>query len=128
MPKETIQPEGLPTPPTYSHVVRAGGTIHIAGQVAQDARGNLVGRGDIEAQAVQVFENLKQCLASVGASFDDVVKITVFVTDARFREKVGEVRERYLKPPFPASTFLVVAGLGRPEFLLEIEATAYVGE
>lgn len=127
MPKQTIKPQGLPNPPTYSHVVKAGNTVYIAGQIAQDAQGRLIGAGDIEAQAVRVFKNLKLALASVSATFDDVVKITVFVTDARFREKVGEVRARYLKEPFPASTFLVVSALARPELLLEIEATAYVG-
>ncbi|MBI4640759.1 MAG: RidA family protein [Candidatus Tectomicrobia bacterium] len=127
MPKQVIQPQGLPKPPTYSHVVKAGNTVYFAGQVAQDAQGNLVGVGDVEAQAVRVFENLKLALASVNATFGDLVKITVFVTDPRFREKVGEVRARYLKEPFPASTFLVVSGLARPELLLEIEATAYIG-
>ena len=127
MPKQVIQPQGLPKPPTYSHVVKAGNTVYIAGQVAQDAQGQLVGIGDVEAQAVRVFENLKLALASVNATFDDVVKITVFVTDARLRDKIGEVRARYLKEPFPASTFLVVSGLARPELLLEIEATAHVG-
>ena len=126
MPKQVIQPQGLPKPPTYSHAVKTGNTVYIAGQIAQDAQGRLVGVGDIEAQAVRVFENLKLALASVNATFDDVAKITVFVTDPRFREKVGEVRARYLKEPFPASTFLVVSGLARPELLLEIEATAYV--
>jgi len=126
MPKQVIQPKGLPKPPTYSHVVKAGNTVYIAGQIAQDAQGQLVGVGDIEAQAARVFENLKLALASVNATFDDVLKITVFVTDARYREKVGEVRARYLKEPLPASTFLVVSGLARPELLLEVEATAYV--
>ena len=126
MPKQVIQPQGLPKPTAYSHAVKTGNTVYIAGQIAQDAQGRLVGVGDIEAQAVRVFENLKLALASVNATFDDVAKITVFVTDPRFREKVGEVRARYLKEPFPASTFLVVSGLARPELLLEIEATAYV--
>ena len=107
MPKQTVKPQGLPNPPSYSHVVKAGNTVYIAGQIAQDAQGQLVGAGDIEVQAVRVFDNLKLALASVNATFDDVVKITVFVTDARFREKVGEVRARYLKEPFPASTSAV---------------------
>ena len=127
MSKQVIQPQGLPKPPTYSHVVKAGNTVYIAGQVSQDAQGNLVGVGDIEAQAVRIFENLKLALASVNATFDDLVRITVYVTDPRFREKVGEVRAKYLKEPFPASTFLVVSGLARSELLLEIEATAYIG-
>ncbi|MBI3733576.1 MAG: RidA family protein [Chloroflexi bacterium] len=127
MPKQVVQPAGLAQTRLYSHVVKGGDTLYLAGQVAQDEQGRLVGAGDIEAQAAQVFENMKLALASAQASFDDVVKITVFVTDARFREKVSEVRARYFREPFPASTFLVVAALARPEFLVEIEATAYVG-
>jgi enamine deaminase RidA (YjgF/YER057c/UK114 family) len=128
MPKQSIHPAGLQKPPTYSHVVKAGDTVHISGQVALDEQGNLVGRGDIEAQAVRVFENLKLALASVNATFDDVVKLTMFITDARYRDTLRTVRAHYLKDPYPASTLLVVAGLAMPELLLEIEATAYLGE
>jgi reactive intermediate/imine deaminase len=125
--KEIIQPKGLPTPTTYSHVVKSGNTLYLAGQVAQDESGNVVGRGDITAQAEQVFQNIQKCLAAAGATFADVVKIQVFVTDHRFREAVGQVRQKYITAPYPASTFLVVSGLAAPEFLLEIEAVAVVG-
>lgn len=123
---ERIQPEGLPTPPTYSHVVRAGSTIYVAGQVAQNERGEVVGRGDIIAQTTQVFENLKKALISADADFSNLVKITVFVTDARFREPMAEVRSRYLKDSLPASTLVVVAGLASPDYLIEIEGIAVV--
>ena len=126
MPAQSIQPEGLPTPPTYSHVMKAGSTVYIAGQVSQDENGNVVGAGDFNAQAVQVFENLKKALASVGADFGNLVKITVYITDPRFREALGTVRGGYLKPPLPTSTLIVVAGLALPEYLIEIEGIAYV--
>ena len=124
---ERIQPDGLSRPPTYSHVVKAGNTIYIAGQVAQDEQGQIVGRGDITAQAVQIFENLKKALAAAGADFENLVKITVYVTDPRYREALAEVRNRYLGSALPASTLVVVAGLAQPDYLLEIEAVAVVG-
>ena len=124
---ERIQPQGLAKPGTYSHVIRAGNTVYIAGQTATDAQGNVVGRGDITAQSVQVFENLKAALASVGGTFADVASITVYITDARYRDPMREVRTRYLGDKLPTSTLLVVAGLADPEYLLEISATAVVG-
>ena len=124
---ERIQPDGLATPPTYSHVVKAGNTIYIAGQVAQDERGQIVGAGDFVAQATQVFENLGKALAAAGAGFEHLVKTTVYVTDPRYRELLRDVRSRYLgSDALPASTLVVVAGLALPEYLLEIEAVAVV--
>ena len=127
MPKERIQPPGLPRPPTYNHVVKTGNTIYLAGQVPQDESGQVVGRGDITAQATQVFENVGKALAAGGATFADLVKITVYITDSRYREPVGEVRRRYIQSDFPASTLVVVAGLALPEYLLEIEGIAVIG-
>jgi enamine deaminase RidA (YjgF/YER057c/UK114 family) len=124
MPIERIQPDGLAKPPTYSHVVKAGNTVYVAGQTSQNERGELVGRGDITAQAEQVYQNIQKALASVGADFSNVVKATVFITDARFREPVSEVRARYLAGNLPASTLLVVAGLASPDMLLEVEVIA----
>ena len=124
MPLQRIQPPGLAKPPTYTHVIRAGNTLYIAGQTASDEQGNVVGRGDINAQAIQVFENLKKALAAGGADFPQIVKLTVFLTDARYREAVSEVRRRYLGENLPTSTLVVVAGLANPDYLLEIEAIA----
>jgi enamine deaminase RidA (YjgF/YER057c/UK114 family) len=126
MPKERIQPPGLHRPPNYSHVIKAGNTVYLAGQVSVDGQGQVVGRGDITAQATQVFENIGKALAAGGATFADLVKITVFITDARFREPVAEVRRKYLGTELPASTLLVVAGLAQPDYLLEIEGIAVV--
>ena len=127
MPKERIQPPGLSRPPTYTHVVKAGDTVYIAGQTPVDEQGQVVGRGDITAQTTQVFENIKKALAAAGADFSDLVKITVYVTDPRFREALSEVRRRYLTDELPASTLVVVAGLANPDYLLEIEAIAVIG-
>jgi enamine deaminase RidA (YjgF/YER057c/UK114 family) len=124
MPLERIQPAGLSKPATYTHVIKAGNTVYIAGQTASDAEGNVVGRGDITAQATQVFENLKAALASVGATFANLAAITVYVTDPRFREPLSAVRQKYLGDTLPTSTLVVVAGLANPDYLLEISAIA----
>ena len=109
----------------YSHAARAAGTLlFVAGQIAQDPDGNLVGRGDIEAQAVQVFENLQAVLKAGGASLNDVVKLTTYTTNVAHRAKIAEVRARYFTSYFPPNTFLVVASLATPDYLLEIEAIA----
>ena len=114
--------------PAYSSAVVAGNTIYLAGAVSgRDAAGKVVGRGDIEAQAVAVFESLKETLASSGATFADLVKITVFATKLEYRAKIGEVRGRYIAQPPPASTFVVVASLADPDFLVEIEGIAVIG-
>lgn len=109
----------------YSHAVRAGNTLYIAGQVALDADGNLVGEGDIEAQVAQVWQNLKAVLGHAGGTVEDIVKITVFVTDIASRPAIGAARDAvFPNGRYPASTFLVVQSLARPELLVEIEAIA----
>ena len=124
MRKEEVVVRGVHKTTGYSHAAKSAGLVFIAGQVAQDADGVLVGRGDIEAQAVQVFENLKAVLASAGATLDDVVKMTTYTTSLAYRPKIAEVRARYFKTSFPPNTFVVVASLATPEYLLEIEAVA----
>jgi enamine deaminase RidA (YjgF/YER057c/UK114 family) len=120
-----FHPAGLAGSSGYSHVVRAGDFVVVSGQVARDADGQVVGRGDAGAQARLIFENLDKALTAAGASLDDVVKLTIFVTDISARAAVSRVRDERLADPKPASTFLVVAGLTDPDFLLEIEALAY---
>jgi 2-iminobutanoate/2-iminopropanoate deaminase len=124
MRREDVVVRGVHKTTGYSHAAKTGGLVFVAGQVAQDAEGALVGRGDIEAQAVQVFENLKAVLASAGAAFDDVVKLTTYTTSLAYRPKIAEVRARYFKGYFPPNTFVVVSSLATPEYLLEIEAVA----
>ncbi len=122
-----INPAGIAKPTGYTHVVETqpGRTVYISGQVAFDQAGNLVGEGDLQAQAVQVFENLKVALAAVGADFSHVVKVTYFLLDISQIALVREVRNRYFNPERPpASTAVEVRGLVRKELLLEIEAVA----
>lgn len=124
MKREDVVVRGIHKTTGYSHAARAGGFVFVAGQVAQDAEGNLVGRGDIEAQAVQVFENLKAVLAAAHTTLDQVVKLTTYTTNVAYRQKIAEIRARYFTNYFPPNTFLVVSSLATPDYLLEIEAVA----
>jgi enamine deaminase RidA (YjgF/YER057c/UK114 family) len=127
VPLERIQPEGLAQLPLFTNVVKAGNTVYIAGQVALDANAEIVGRDDISAQTKQVFENLRAALASVDADFTNLARITVYATDASYRPTIAAVRREYLGSPDPvASTFVAVAGLALPQFLVEIDAVAVV--
>lgn len=124
-----INPPEISKPTGYSHVVEVTGgkLVFIAGQVAFDKDGNLVGAGDLKAQTVQVFENLKAALASVGADFTNVVKINYYVRDATERLTVREVRASYLPTDNPpASTFVEVSSLVLPELMIEVEAVAAI--
>jgi reactive intermediate/imine deaminase len=126
-----INPPGLAAPTGYSHVVVASGgkTIYISGQVAFDADRNLVGKGDLRAQAHQVFSNLKTALAAAGADFSHVVKMTTFVKDISQMAIVREVRDQYLNGPKPpASSAVEVSRLVNEDWLIEIEAVAVVLE
>jgi enamine deaminase RidA (YjgF/YER057c/UK114 family) len=120
-----INPPGLTKPNGYTHVVVAsdGRTAYIAGQVAIDSAGRVVGAGDFKAQADKVFANLRLALASVEASFGDVLKTTTYITNLENLPALREARGRYFNPVrSPANTLVPVATLARPELLLEIEA------
>ena len=119
-------PEGVAPGRGYTHVVTGTGRlVAISGQVAFDEHGEVVGVGDPVAQARQVFENLRRCLAAAGATFDDVIKLTYFVTDVAHMPAIRTVRDEFLGTgPLPASTAVQVAALVFPDLLLEIEALA----
>ncbi|MFG2232024.1 RidA family protein [Streptomyces sp. NPDC048723] len=121
-------PEGVAPSPHYSHVVRGTGHfVAVSGQCALDERGEVVGAGDPAAQARQVFENLRRCLAAAGATFDDVVKLTYFVTDVAYLPAVREARDAVIPADrLPASSAVQVSALFRPELLVEIEAFAVI--
>lgn len=131
MKKEFLTPSTLGTPVGYSHVVtvQGGKLIILSGQVAINARNEIVGRDDLAAQTKQVFENIALALKSVKATFADVVKLTYYIVNYRFeyRQTILDIRDQYvsLEDP-PASTLLGVQALALPEFLIEIEATAFV--
>jgi enamine deaminase RidA (YjgF/YER057c/UK114 family) len=121
-------PDGVAPGNGYSHVVLGEGRfIAVSGQVALDEDGKLVGEGDAAAQAAQVFENLRRCLAAAGATFADVVKLTFYVTDIAILSEVRVARDAHIdteRPP--ASMAFQVAALFRPDLLLEVEAFAVI--
>lgn len=122
-----INPEGVWASPSYVHIVetRASRMLYLSGQVALDAEGNLVGEGDMAAQAEQVFRNIGALLEAAGATFADVVRLNLYVADVTQMQAVRDVRDRYFPDPArrPASSAFG-ATLLRPEWLLEVEVTA----
>jgi enamine deaminase RidA (YjgF/YER057c/UK114 family) len=128
---ELINPDDLPTPPTYTHVVIATGTrlVFVAGQEPEDEHGNLVGPGDLAVQARQVFGNVGRALAAAGARPEQVTKITIFVVGYR-REQLPAIeagRRALFGDHKPADTLVGVERLSRPEYLIEVEAVAVTG-
>jgi enamine deaminase RidA (YjgF/YER057c/UK114 family) len=128
--QQVIQPKGLRDPRagySYSQGILVTGpekTLFIAGQTAVDAGGNIVGKGDIEAQAAQVFENILLLLKEVGGSIENIVKTTTYITDEKYLAGLAKVRKRYYTATAPTSTLVVVKGLAHPDYLVEIEAVA----
>ena len=100
--------------------------LWISGQVAIDKDGKLVGQNDLRVQAVQVLENIKAILRANGAGMEDIVKVTVYVTDIRAFNDIADIRENYFPSDGPASVICEVNALAWPEFLIEIESVAVV--
>jgi len=127
---ELINPDDLPTPTTYTHVVIASGSkmVFIAGQEPEDRQGNLVGPGDLAVQARQVFDNLGRALAAAGARTDQVAKITIFVVHHRpeYLPMIERAREALFGHHKPADTIVGVETLARPEYLIEVDAIAVI--
>jgi enamine deaminase RidA (YjgF/YER057c/UK114 family) len=125
---QLINPEGLPTPATYTHVIIATGTtmVFIAGQEPEDAHGNLVGPGDLATQARQVFANLGRSLAAAGARPGQVAKITIYVVHHRPEHLpvIEQARAELFGDHKPADTVVGVETLARPEYLIEVDAIA----
>src|SRR6267143_1337853 len=120
-----IAPPGMKDQrPRYTLGWRVGNTIYVAGKLPYDKDGNLVGKGDIKAQTRRIFEQIKMIVETGGGKMDDVVKVTVFVTDVRYREPYGEVRSVFFGPNPPASTLVQISNLAIPEALIEIEAVS----
>jgi 2-iminobutanoate/2-iminopropanoate deaminase len=127
MSKKALQPRNLPKPTNYSLGIEATGNkmIFIAGLVPVDENGKTVALGDIKGQTRQVFANIEKVLTEAGATRNDIVKITVYLTDLKNFTGMAEVRTEFFKAPYPASA-AVQAQLVNPEWLVEIEAVAVV--
>jgi 2-iminobutanoate/2-iminopropanoate deaminase len=132
--REKIQPAGVHVviragQPAYTHVVTVSGTgkmVFVAGQLARDGQGSLVGKGDMRAQIEQVGENLKTCLEAAGATLADIVKTNTFVTNYEEYSKHGDIRLRYFGPATPTSTTVEISRLADPDAMIEIEAIAVI--
>ena len=108
-------------------VVRAGNLVFVRGQIGQDLETNeSIGIGDAAAQSEQAMENVKMLLEEAGSKLDHICRIQVYITDPRYRDDVYRVIGRWLKGVYPVSTGLVVQALARPEWVMEIEATAVI--
>ncbi|NOJ91387.1 RidA family protein [Corallococcus sp. CA049B] len=134
MPVTLLNPDGIMKPDVYRQVAIATGTrqVHIAGQVAYDAEGQLVARGDLAGQVAQAYRNVAIALAAAGATFDDVVRLTFYVVDWKrermpdFLAGIEQVARELKISPAPAS-LIGVSVLFEPGVLVELEATAVVG-
>ena len=128
MPSQIVNPPGVSKPQGYSHAIKKRGTpVFLAGQVALDAEGKVVGAGDVAAQVEQVFRNVRTVVEGCGGTMDDIVKITVYVTDAAHRPAVAAARQRHFADGrYPASTYLVVSALAIPDLLVEVDAIAMI--
>ena len=122
-----LNPASMPPANGYTQVVEVTGSkmLYISGQVAIDPAGHVVGAGDLRAQTQQIFENIQAGLAAVGATFDHVVKLQLYLLDTTQIQIVRDVRDRFINTQFPpASTAVEVRRLVRDEFLIEIDAIA----
>ena len=119
--KVAINPSFLFNAPAqgFSQAIRTGDTVYCSGQVSM--------ADGLEAQAREAFTNVRSLLAYSGATLADVVKLTIYTTDADCWRKTIDLRNEFLKPPYPATTMVVVRGLALPQFQIEVDATAVIG-
>lgn len=126
MSQEIIAPANVHPARGYSHAIKTGNTIYVAGQVGVGEDNHVVA-GGFAAQAGQAMENLRRVLAAAGATLRDVVKLNVFVKTMDETAGYREARKTYFGDHFPATTIVQVVSLALPELLIEIEAIAVVG-
>lgn len=125
---QQVRTESDPFEPfALSQAIAVGEWLFVSGQAALDAQGHVVGAGDFLRQAECAFSNLGQVLQAGGASLDDVVKVTLFLTDMRHFPEVVELRRRFFRPPYPADSIVEVKALALPDLMFEIEAIAVRG-
>ena len=126
MAREVFFPYPNNKPVGFSPVAKVGNQIFVAGQVAADENGELVGIGDAKAQSEQCFKNVEAALTAAGAGWDDVTKITCFLVNADDYAAYAEVRNGIFPENGPASSTVIVTALVRPEMLVEVEAFAVI--
>ena len=127
MPIQHINPSTIAPPRGYSHVVKDGSTVYVAGQVARDRDGKIVGVGDAKAQTEQVFKNLEAALTAAGGNLSHIVKTNTFMTHREDIPVFREIKAKYLPgDDSPVSTLVLCSGLADPNFRIEIEAIAVI--
>jgi len=125
--KETYPEQNLDN--DLCQAVVAGGVVYLRGQIGQDLdTRESVGIGDVVAQTEQAMSNIKMLLDEAGSRLEDIVKVTIYIIDPRYREDVYRTVGRWLTGVYPVSTGIVVQALARPEWLVEIDATAVLSE
>ncbi|GAA2824548.1 enamine deaminase RidA (YjgF/YER057c/UK114 family) [Leucobacter komagatae] len=125
--KETYPEQNLDN--DLCQAVVANGVVYLRGQIGQDLETReSVGVGDVVAQTEQAMSNIDMLLREAGSSLADIVKVTVYIIDPRYREDVYRTMGKWLKGVYPVSTGIVVQALARPEWLVEIDATAVLSE
>ena len=124
--RKPIVPPGLSANPAFSPGVQVGDLLYVSGQVAQDGEGNTVGIGDAGAQTRQIMSRIQTIVEAAGATMQDVVKITTFLVNIDDYPAFSQARSETFPTDPPASSTVVVAGLVRPEFLVEVEAVVRV--
>jgi enamine deaminase RidA (YjgF/YER057c/UK114 family) len=131
MPVEYIKPPGMniarAAERAYGYAVRAGNLLFISGQVGRDHAGEMVGIGDPEKQTIQAMENMKEVVEAAGGTMADVISTRTFLSDRAHLPAITAVRKRYFTGPnYPTGAMVVGTGLSSPEYLVEIEAVAYI--
>ena len=128
MPFSTIATPDAKPVANYKLATRMDGgrLLYISGQVAWDTSGNIVGKGDMKAQARQTFQNLREVLQAAGGDLQNLMKITTYITKIEDFPAVAEARSEVFKVEMPASTLIVVKSLFHPDFLIEVEGIAAV--
>lgn len=121
-----VAPASVPPSTDLTQAIRVGNMVFCSGQIGVGADGKIAAPRDARAQMLQAFSNLKTVLEGAGASLEHVVKITSYLLDDEDRHALIEVRRQFFKPPYPASTLVVVKALARPEYRYEIDAIAVI--
>lgn len=123
---QRLDPQTMVRMPGLHQTVKVGSTVYIAGQVALDEAGIFHGDGDVEAQLSQIYENLENACMAYGGTLASMVKTTTYITDPNYFASVSKIRSEKYGQNAPVNATLIVAGLAKPEWLVEIEGTAWI--
>ncbi len=126
MAKEIINPPDVVPARGWSHAIKTGNTVYVAGQVGWDIEGKLVGKDDFEAQARMALENLKRVLAAAGAQMTDVVQMNFYIINLEDFAKIRNPYREYFGKYYPCQTLTVIKSLAEPDLLIEIQAIAVI--